>query len=130
MTEETNFSEWLKDELEARGWKPAELSRRGAIDKAVVSRLLSAGRKPGPETCASIAQALELPEEDVFREAGLLPLKPLEPRGLSELVQIYTHACEEDRDDLLEYARFRRTQRQKIDLRQRLMEQLQQSRRG
>lgn len=131
MVEELNeFSRWLHDQLESREWKPADLARCAAIDKAVVSRILSGVRNPGPDTCVAIAHALEIPEEEVFRQAGYLSRRSAEPHGLAELMQIYTNSPEEDQLDLLEYARFRRVQRQRIDLKQRLIEQLQNSRRG
>jgi transcriptional regulator with XRE-family HTH domain len=131
MVEELiEFSEWLRDQLECREWKAADLARCAAIDKAVVSRILNSARNPGPDTCVAIAHALEIPEEEVFRQAGYLSRRSSEPQGLSELMQIYSNSPEEDQVDLLEYARFRRIQRQRIDLKQRLIEQLQNSRRG
>jgi transcriptional regulator with XRE-family HTH domain len=67
------FSDWLRNELEIRQWKQADLARRSNLDTAVISNLINERRGPGEDTCSAIAHALGLPPETVFRAAGLLP---------------------------------------------------------
>ena len=69
----TQFSTWLITELETRGWSRADFAARAGIGGATLNALLEAGKTPAPDLCATIARALELQAEDVFRYAGLLP---------------------------------------------------------
>lgn len=70
------FPAWILEELNKRGWKPADLSRETGISSGALSNILNDYRKPGPDVCRSIAHALRIPEETVFRQAGLLSPKP------------------------------------------------------
>jgi len=59
----------------------------------------------GTKADRSIAHVLDLPEEEVFRQAGLLSPKPEEPPTLSEWIHLFLEADEEERDPMLEEAR-------------------------
>lgn len=69
----STFTEWLSSEMELRGWSQAELARRANTSRSAINGLLSGSRGPGPDLARSIAHALKLPDETVFRAAGLLP---------------------------------------------------------
>jgi transcriptional regulator with XRE-family HTH domain len=84
-----NFTEWLMEELNRRDWTPAALANKAGINAGSLSHILNKNRNPGPEVCVSIARALNIPPEEVFRRAGLLPTKPLEATGESELLYLY-----------------------------------------
>ncbi len=101
------FSGWLQGELDKREWTQADLARKSDLSRAAVSQVISQNRKPGPEFCRAVAKALELPEEFVFRKAGLLspqPDKPEDPPTFWEWIMFYLKASEEDRDRMLEMA--------------------------
>ena len=65
-----DFSEWLEEQLNDRGLKPADLTNSAKIGKGTVYNVLNRTRRPGPDICLAIAQALNLPPEEVFRKAG------------------------------------------------------------
>lgn len=69
------FSTWLQEQLNERGWDQADLVRRSGVSQSQVSRIMTGTRNPGPETSKAIARALRLPPEDVLRQAGILPPK-------------------------------------------------------
>jgi len=71
-----NFSDWLKHELEVRGWKQADLVRETNLDSAVISNLINGKRRAGETTARAIARALRFSPEYVFEIAGILPPKP------------------------------------------------------
>lgn len=114
MGNSEQFAQWLQDELNKRGWDQAELSRRSNVSKGQISRVMSTSRGIGPDTAKAIAHALDLPEELVFREAGLLSDKPEEPPTLSEWIHLFLTADKEERERMLELARVlsRRSQKQ------------------
>ncbi len=72
----SDFAQWLLDQISSRGWSQADLSRSANLTTAAVSRILTGTRGPGPETCVGIAKALNLPVSYVFQQAGLLPREP------------------------------------------------------
>jgi transcriptional regulator with XRE-family HTH domain len=101
------FAEWLQGELDRRGWDQSKLARRAGVSQGQVSRVLSGTRGLGPDTCRAIARALDLPEEVVFRKAGLLSEKSEEAEKLKllELIILLESASDEDLDLMIEMAR-------------------------
>ena len=104
---EKSFIEWLQDELSDRGWSGSELSRRSGVSQSAISLVLSGNRQPGTEFCDGIARAFKIPVDSVYRVAGLLPVKPSDDETVSEITHIYHNLTDENREDLLDYARSR-----------------------
>lgn len=104
-----DFSVWLLDELSRRGWTPAELARRAGLSTGTLSNILNGNRNPGPEVTLSIAKALGEPADKVFRLAGILPRLPgsEDDQVIKEIMDILKNMPPEDRQDVLDYARFR-----------------------
>ena len=62
----------------------------------------------------SIAGALHLPPDEVFRAAGILPsVESDAPPTLAEWIEIFMQADEHTREDLLNYAQYRADQERK-----------------
>lgn len=77
----SDLAVWLEQELQMRGWKPADLARQADIGYATVSRILNEHSTPSPEVCVAIAKALDLDPVVVFQKAGLLPPSREEARA-------------------------------------------------
>ena len=103
--ESLEFIEWLQGELNKREWTQAKFSKKSKISQSQITRILNGTRGIGPDTCKKIARALNLPEDDVFRQAGLLTSKPDDPPDLSEWIHLYRVAEVQDREYLLDIAR-------------------------
>lgn len=102
------LSDWIFDELNQRGWTPAELAKRAGVNTGTLSRVLTGDRNAGPDLCRAIAKALGEPPEKVFRIAGLLPaLATTEDTALQELMELARNMSPEDRTELLNYARYK-----------------------
>lgn len=101
----SEFTEWLENEIEARGWNRNELSRRSHTDSGLISRILNEERKPGPDTLTAIAQALKIPPVNVFRIAGLLPPEPDPDPDLDQFLFIIAQLPDRERRTLLVMAR-------------------------
>jgi len=108
MGGKADFGVWLQGQLDNRGWNQARLSRKSGISPAQIARVINNVRDPGHEFCRAIAKALDLPEELVFRQAGLLSPegKKENPPNLAEWVHIFIQANPERREEMLELARF------------------------
>ena len=72
LSVESIFSEWLNGELDRLGWSMNKLASKAGLSSGTLSNIMSGNRQPGPDFCRSIARALQIPEEEVFRRAGLL----------------------------------------------------------
>lgn len=70
------FSNWLQTQLTKRDWSQADLSKRSGLHRAIISKVLLGSSTPTPETLESIARGLDVPIEQVFRAAGILPPAP------------------------------------------------------
>jgi transcriptional regulator with XRE-family HTH domain len=104
------FSDWLNQQLIMRGWSQADLSKAAGISRASITNVLTGTRQPGPDLCNAIAQAFKIPPEDVFRAAGLLPPKKEDAPGLAEWMHLYMNATPSQREEMLDYARFKARQ--------------------
>lgn len=111
-----DFSLWLQEQIDDKGWKPTDLARRSHISDAAVSRILKGERKADVETLSSFAHALKLPPEQVYRAAGILP----PAHELDELVEQIIHETtdlpEQDQQEVLAFIRMKnnlRAQRKK-----------------
>jgi transcriptional regulator with XRE-family HTH domain len=71
------FVEWLQEEFDKRGWQQGDVVQRSQmagypISQAQLWRIMNRERKAGPDAAISLAAALGLPREEVFRARGWL----------------------------------------------------------
>ena len=85
----TTFTQWLYTEMRQRRLSQSELARKAGVAQATISYVLSGERNPGAEFCVAISRALNVPAEEVFRRAGLLPADPEETPTLREALHLF-----------------------------------------
>lgn len=83
------FGEWLTAQIKLKGWKQAELARRAHIKDATLSRIITGTRQVGPDVALSIARALDIPADKLFRRAGFLPAEAEKVEEEKDLVEIF-----------------------------------------
>lgn len=71
-----NIADFIKAEIERKGWSQARLAKAAKLDSAVISNIINEKRGIGWESARAIADALNIPAETMFRKAGLLPPVP------------------------------------------------------
>ncbi len=108
-----SFADWLNDVMAERDIRPADLARLANINKGILSRILSNERRPAPETLESIARALKLPPEVVFRRAGLLPPAPPDTEYKEELLYLFNELSPEEQEEIIELLRFKKERKTK-----------------
>lgn len=109
------FAVWVLDQLNERGWRSVDLAQKAGISEGAVSNVLNGYRRPGPDVCRSIAHALRVAEEEVFRRAGLLSPKPELSDQAEELRAIIGLLKEENVAYVAEIARWRLNQQAQED---------------
>lgn len=104
------FHLWLQDQLALRGMKQNELARRMGRDPALISKIVNGLTQPKEVLCKALAEALELPYEEVFRAAGLIEDKPVDQvdQILEEIILQLGHCNVIEKADILAYIRMRR----------------------
>lgn len=110
MSTSTNFTEWLANELNARGWTQTHLAELAGLSSGAISNVLNGQRKPGADFILAVSRALRVEPEGLYRKAGLLPIKPsatdLSPT-LNETMDLLKRLPIEVQEDILMYTRFR-----------------------
>jgi transcriptional regulator with XRE-family HTH domain len=79
VNEMNTFSEWLLVTMEHKEWSQADLARAAKVSRSAISEVISGKRQVGKGLATSIAHALKLPPEQVFRAAGILPPEKEDP---------------------------------------------------
>lgn len=69
-----DFVEWIESELSKRDWSRADFARKGKFSTAQVTRVLNREQKAGEAFCRGVSVAFNVPQEEIFRRAGLLSL--------------------------------------------------------
>jgi transcriptional regulator with XRE-family HTH domain len=105
------FRDWLIGELEKRDWSQSVLARKAGISRQAVSDYVNQRRRPDIEALQNIAHAFHLPQETVFRIAGILPSQPGKDEDFEELKHLFSQMTEEEQEEFLA------TGRLKIELR-------------
>jgi transcriptional regulator with XRE-family HTH domain len=87
----------INTELDRRGWTLSELARRAGLSRSTFHATLTGKNAVTFEFCAAVAEAINVPPEQVFRLAGLLP-----PVADGETVSQITYLARQlDQDKLM-----------------------------
>lgn len=68
-----DFVTWLESELDKRDWSQSDLSRKGDLTTAQISRVMTRQQNAGKAFLVGVAKAFRIPLEEVYRAAGELP---------------------------------------------------------
>ena len=113
MSTDTSFADWLQAALDERNMKPADLSNQAGLGRGTLSDIFSGRRKPGTELATAIADALNIPQEEVFRAAGILRPNKKINETVAQIVHEVTQRPPEEQQEFLSYIRWRINQRKK-----------------
>lgn len=102
-----DFSDWLVDWLNKKGWTQSELANRAGVTRTAISDVISRRRNPGTDLCLAIARALDLPPEIVFRAAGLLPPAPSNTEFEEHFLHLLRQLPPKERQEILELLMFK-----------------------
>ena len=108
MTEKPLFGDWLQSILDERGMSQADLARRMGKKTGVVSNLINNKRQqPAVESCKLIADALNLPLEEVYRAADILPETPEADPITEAIIALTKNLDPQERQEILDYVRYK-----------------------
>ncbi len=70
MSDKNSFAEWLKAELQDRGWSRSEAARRGGISSSILDKIINGHSRPGLNFYKGLAKAFNMSLVDVLARAG------------------------------------------------------------
>lgn len=100
-----SFGEWLQGQMDERGWSRAVLAKKAGITTGAISHIMNETRNPGVEVCFSVAVALDIPPEIVFRRAGLLPPAVPEEANVQVMAHLFRQLGPVDQEQALNFVR-------------------------
>ena len=101
----TDFPGWLQGELDKRGWRQIDLARKLGLPQNYITSQIIGRQLPGPDHCREIANALNLSQEFVFRQAGILSPLPFNSSMYSQWNEIFSQLSDDNKQEMLEFAR-------------------------
>jgi len=101
----SKLTEWLKQQLDSRGWTYNELGRRAELSSGTISNVMGDRTNPGLDFCIGVARAFGERPEMVLRLAGLLPPIPDAVDEESEILSIVRHLPPAKREAALDMLR-------------------------
>lgn len=107
------FGDWLQDVLDERGWTRADLARAADVRESSLSDVFSGRRKVGTDLATAIADALKIPQEDVYIAAGLLRPKKSRNAIIEQMIHEVQERSVEEQKEFLQYIRFINNQRKR-----------------
>lgn len=79
-----NFSEWITQELDKRGWSRREAARRGQLSGSILDKVISGESQPGITFYKGIARAFDISLVEVLIKAGEVDPRDLSDESLNE----------------------------------------------
>jgi len=96
-----DFRHWIKEEIDRRYWTYNELARQADLSSAFVSMVMTGQRNPGEKFCHGIAKAFDLPIDDIFRRAGILPPIPDLDANAEAMLHLFRNLPESEQERVL-----------------------------
>lgn len=111
----TLFGDWLQSQLDERDMSQADLARRMGKKTGVISNLINNKRHlPSVESCQLISRALNIPLEEVYRAANILPETEQTDALTEAIVYMVRNLDPEERQEILDYVKYK-SERQSKD---------------
>jgi len=101
------FGEWLNEELKKRGLSQYAFGKMIDVPPTHINHLINGRRKPSAEMLETIAKGLKLPQEEIYRRAGILPQAPPKSEQKEMLNYLFDRFPEKEKKDLLTYMRIK-----------------------
>jgi transcriptional regulator with XRE-family HTH domain len=101
----SNFSNWLRSQMNKRNWTNRETSRQAGIDHVTVGKLLKEKTPATLENCTALAKAFGEPVNSVLHIAGLMKPDGADDDISPDLYQYIKRMPADEQAELLEHAK-------------------------
>ena len=100
------FGLWLQQKREAEGLSQAKLAKKAGLNRAIINKIENGYSEPGLKTLVKIADALNMPIEQLIR-IFLNKKAPQDTIEIEELLYYLQQLSSEDRREIIELAKFK-----------------------
>lgn len=102
----SDFVDWLDNEVQEGRLTQADIANTGLVSRSAVSLLFSRTTKSlSFEMCEAIAIASQVPLEEIYRRAGLLPPALTKDKDVQDIIDEVRTMPKQDADEVLAYVR-------------------------
>lgn len=102
----TQIGIYLLDQLEKRGWSQNELARRSGLTSGTISNTINGVYGADQSTLISIANALKVSKEEIFRAAGILPPVSTQTEEIERLNFLFNQLDDTDKTTIIQMMEF------------------------
>jgi len=96
-----DFSAWLLQEMNKRGWSHADMARAAGMSPGGVTNIINRVRQPSTETCRKLAKALNVSPETVLQAAGILPRRTIKSVLVDQAATLLEQLDEDDQEHIV-----------------------------
>lgn len=108
MTGNQQFANWLSLLLFERNMTQAELARQIGATRQTISNVINVQKGPGNSLLTAISRAFDIPPEEVFRAAGILPdADSVEDKMLETINFKLSSLPDNEREEILRFIDFK-----------------------
>ena len=100
---DVTFPKWIKSQLESKGMTQADLVKSSGLSNAQISRIVNSHSQPTAESLILIARGLQLPANEVFQAAGLLPSATEITHLMERAIYYLSHLHPDDQERVVLY---------------------------
>lgn len=104
----SDFPDWLLLRMQERGITQSELARRAGVSRQTISDYINRKRPyPDERILIKISDGLNIPPEEVFRAAGLLPQLPDIDMARKEIMEYkFSELTPDQQDDVIQFIEY------------------------
>lgn len=103
VTNMNKFSEWLDAQMQAKNLSQSQLAKRAGVTRSAINGILREARGPGVDLLQGLARALDIPIEEVYRAASILPPKFTKNELIERIIHEMNGLPPEDKQDVMDY---------------------------
>ncbi len=118
LSVEITFTEWLQSAIDERGWTWNKLAKKAGLSSGTIYNIRDGTRGVGEDSLQAIAKALNIPSEEVYRAAGILPIVSVDETDLARFKDILSQLTAAERAELAAIGMLKINARREAELRQ------------
>lgn len=96
------FGNWLLAEMKKKNMRQADLARTLGIATSHVANIVYGKRGISPDLATKISIVFQVPEQEVFRRAGIATARPTRSLFLEFMEEVGSQLSEDEQEDIMD----------------------------
>lgn len=107
------FAEWLKEYREQQGMSQSDLANAAGVGRSIISKIEKGQKQTHLATLTKIANALNLSQEFIYQQAGILQPAPADTEYQAILISKFEKLTKSEQNEILDWIDFKLRKRGK-----------------